>query len=383
MGIISSLRSSVDKVLSLSISPFAFPVEKQREYLTSISEPIDDIERAYDQYRCQLKFFNPVLNAAMQLASLPAILLYLVKASDPVLNTAVCDAIFFSDGKPENIIPDELKTRFNRIETIDVKRKNLSRSDKAFFKGIVKRYPFSWQFLLKNLIKISYYSYEIHRSNPKAIIVCNEYSFTSSILTAYCTAMGIEHINVMHGEKLFFMRDSFFHFDRCYVWNEFYRDLFCELRAQKSQFQVSVPPSMRFSTSNAVEKEYDYTFYLGAERDEQLQQIIFCLNLLKQRGKKVSLRPHPRYSDLNMVRRFCIDGITIEDGGSLPIEMSILRTRNAVSGFSTVLNQAYHNGVKIVIDDVSKPEAYKKLEELGYVMLKVEHKLLSQVLEES
>ena len=383
MNIISVLKTLAIKLERKNDSLFIYPVSKQKEYLAHFREPQDDIERSYNQYRCQMKFNNAALNCAMNFMALPLLLYYWKKANLLVLQEGKVDAIFFADGKPENIIPNELRTRFSTIDIIEEKKEYLAETDRLFFRKVWKHYPLSWQFLLKSLIKIRYYSYEIHRSNPKAIIVCNEYSFTSSILTAYCTAMGIEHINVMHGEKLYYMRDSFFHFDRCYVWNEFYRDLLCELRAEKSQFRVAVPPSMRFLTSKAVEKEYDYTFYLGAERDEQLQQIISCLNLLKQRGKKVSLRPHPRYSDLNMVRRFCIDGIIIEDGGSLPIEMSILRTRNAVSGFSTVLNQAYHNGVKIVIDDVSKPEAYKKLEELGYVMLKVEHKLLSQVLEES
>lgn len=316
----------------------------------------------------------------INLASLPLIFYYILRKGSVIRVFNNIDAIFFADGKPDNIIPDDLRNEFDNIITIKNKGEYLSREDKAFMLKLLKRYPCSWHFLLKCLIKIRNYSYEIQRLHPKAIIVCNEYSFTSSILTYYCKIHGIKHINIMHGEKLYFIRDSFFRFDRCYVWNEQYRNLFCELRAEISQIKISVPPSLIFKDQNNIKKQYDFTYYLGAEKGIVLENIIKALQSLAKRGNRVSIRPHPRYSDLKEIQKLCGEGIIIEDGQNISIEESVLKTLNAVSGYSTVLNQAYHNGVSIVIDDISNPNSYKKLKELGYVMLNVKHKLFSEIL---
>lgn len=102
---------------------------------------------------------------------------------------------------------------------------------------------------------------------------------------------------------------------------------------------------------------------------------------MNDRGFKVSIRPHPRYSDIKKIRNLCSDKIEIEDGKQFTIEESVLRTKYAVSRYSTVLNQAFHNGTGIIIDDVADSDSFKKLVELKYVMLAIEHKLLSEVLE--
>ena len=42
------------------------------------------------------------------------------------------------------------------------------------------------RFCLKCLVKIGLYANYIESYRPKAVVVYNEYSFTSSLLTAYC-----------------------------------------------------------------------------------------------------------------------------------------------------------------------------------------------------
>ena len=66
--------------------------------------------------------------------------------------------VFFRDGKPENILPKSLKKRYKAIESNPVEGTLLTAKDKKFIKGIICRYPFSWQFILKCLIKIGRYS---------------------------------------------------------------------------------------------------------------------------------------------------------------------------------------------------------------------------------
>lgn len=73
--------------------------------------------------------------------------------------------------------------------------------------------------------------------------------------------------------------------------------------------------------------------------------------------------------------------IQVEDVRKLGIEESLRRTRNAVSVFSTVLNQAYYNGIGVVIDDVSDPQKYSRLAGAHYIMLCKRHRHLSELLE--
>ena len=147
--------------------------------------------------------------------------------------------------------------------------------------------------------------YETYR--PKAIIVSEEYSYTSSFLTEYCHRLGVEHINVMHGDKLYDIHDTFFCFDRCYIWDQFYRDLFCELRAEPTQFSMEMPPSMQPWDAQDVEKAVDYTYYLQAETSQMLEKIAKSLQTLQKSGAVVAVRPHPLYSDMETVRRLFSD----------------------------------------------------------------------------
>lgn len=380
MGLLTVLRDLAVKLERQNNSLFTYPIDKQKAYIAKLGEAKNDIERSYYQYKCQSKFNKPIVNLILNIASLPVIFLYLCKKDKKPDFEKEYDGVFFADGKPENIVPQALKNRLPRWLTIDNKKEYLSKSDKMYFCYIARRYPFSWQFLLKCLLKIRFYSYEIEAHNPKAFVVCNEYSFTSSLLTDYCNKRKRQHINVMHGEKLYYMRDSFFRFDECYVWNQIYVDLFIELKAEPSQFAVEVPDSILFTKRGTIKKEYDYTYYLGAEEKEVLTKLLNSINKLAAKGYKVAIRPHPRYSNIDEINKNA-HGIIVEDTSVISIEESVLRSKNAISGYSTVLNQAIHNGTGVVIDDLTQPEAFAKLQELGYVMLKMKHKLLSDIVD--
>jgi hypothetical protein len=382
MNVLTRLKDMAVSLEKKNNSIFDYPVEKQSEYLDKFKDPKDDIERSYYQYRCQMKLNHPTINFLLNMASLPMIILYLKKKATRIGTNNRADAVFFADGKPENIIPISLKRQYSSWEVINEKGEYLSKMDKKYLKKLWLRYPFSWHFLLKCLIKIRFYSYELATKEPKVIVVCNEYSFTSSVLTNYCESKNIKHINVMHGEKLYYMRDSFFHFHQCYVWNEHYAALFRSLRAENTQFVIAVPESLKFVKID-VPKTIDFTYYLGAEDGETLEHILHSLNQLSHNKNNVAIRPHPRYSDVEKIKKMCCKDMEVEDGQTLTIETSVLRTRYAISGYSTVLNQAYHNGTKVVIDDITNPESFRKLVELKYVMLETEHKLLSEILEEN
>ena len=264
------------------------------------------------------------------------------------------------------------------IESNPIEGIVLTKNDKKFLKRIIRRYPLSWQFIFKCLIKIGRYSFAIEEYSPKVIVVCAEYSFTSSMLTEYCRQRKIKHIDVMHGEKLYYMRDSFFKFDECYIWDEYYRKILTSMKADKDQFVVEVPTSLCLE-GEKIEK-YDYTYYLGAESKDILKNISRILNQLHLNGKKISIRPHPRYSNMEIVNNI-FSFANVEDTKALSIEASLLQTGAAISLYSTVLNQALCNSIPIIIDDMSNPQNFNKLKELEYICLYKEHKLLSDIVE--
>ena len=208
-------------------SLFDFDVKKQEMFLKKFKEPFDDIERSYFQYKCQMKFNSVILKVIFTILSLPLIIIYIILAQKKVLKKQYGDAVFISNGIPTNLIPNSLYEEYDIVVCDTVSGKHLGKSDFKFIFKILKRYPFSWFFLLKSILKIEQYSFIIETYNPKAIIVCSEYSFTSSLLTEYCIDKKITHIDIMHGEKLYYIRDSFFRFNRCYVWNKFVFRIAC------------------------------------------------------------------------------------------------------------------------------------------------------------
>ena len=381
MGMLSILKKIAVKLERQNDSVFTYPIDSQKKTVKHFKEPKNDIERSYYQYQCQMKFNKRYISFVLNLASLPMTLFYLVKASDDIKRQTHFDAVFMSEGISDHVIPDELRNEFEMWKIVEEHGQILKADDRIFLRSIFLKYPFSWHFFLKCLIKIRMYRFEIESHHPSAIVVCGEYSFTSSLLTAYCNCLGIKHINVMHGEKLYYMRDSFFRFDRCYIWDEFYAELFKSLRAVEGQFFVSVPRSMCFSENRKEEKTIDYTYYLGAETGEILSRIANCLKMIAHSGLIVAVRPHPRYSDKTEIKNI-FDGILVEDCTEVDIEKSVLRTRNAISCYSTVLNQAYHNHVPVIIDDISDPGKYQKLKELQYIILNINHGLLSELIGE-
>ncbi|MCI8860729.1 MAG: hypothetical protein HFI71_14730 [Lachnospiraceae bacterium] len=355
-----------------------FSIKEEQEFLKRFKNPKDDIERSYFQYCCQMRKNKPIITFLLNIISLPIIIFYLIKPKDRIDNYSKCQGVFFSDGKPFNIIPTSLKNNLVSIYVVEEKQESITREDLIFLCRIFLRYPLSWHFLLKILIKVRFYCYEIIKRSPSSIIVCNEYSFTSSVMTYYCMLKGIQHFNIMHGEKIFDIQDSFFRFDRCYVWDNYYKELFINLKAEPHQFIVEIPESLKFPNTSTEEKKIDYTYYLGWEEGEKLSKIVEIMHDIKQRGYRVAIRPHPRYTKMDELMKLA-RYIQVEDFKTLKIEESLFRTRNAISIFSTVLNQAYYNGVSVVIDDISDPQKYKKIVETNYIMLCKPHICLSEL----
>ena len=362
---------------------FTYPIEKQQLFLRTMPQPVSDLQRSYFQYKAQMKRIHRVDVLSQNLLSVFLIGYYWIKIkSNPELiqrDETGTDAVFFQNGISDSIIPNSLREEFKSIKYCNYEDALLlTKEDRRTVLSIWKTYPADFYFTFKLMIKIAGYRAQMIAKSPKAVIVSAEYSITSSFLTTYLEKQGIQHINVMHGEKLYTISDSYFRFSRCYVWNQHYIQLFNSLNADKNQYRIEIPPALLFR-GKKIEKKYFLKYYLADTNEEDMKKIAGFLRDFSQKGLHVAVRPHPRFTDMNLVKKIFVD-IEIEES-SVPIEPSILSTEYVTALFSTVLNQAYFNGVQIVIDDYTNKTKYEKLKELQYFIMEKEHKLLSELMD--
>ena len=335
---------------------------EQEKILNSVVQNLSNlnyINRSFAQYKCQMWLLKKpnkvILNIGSFIIFFPTITFLLLNGCF-VLILANCEsffnrhnlkksnfAVFF--GVEKKRIPESLTKDYNKIVRI---YPNFALDFKTLIFLVSKVYvkfflhPY---FCLKNTIKVSLYNANMLFIKPKAFIMTSEYSFTSSILTYYCEINNCKHINIMHGEKLFDIRDSFFKFHKCYVWHEHYCNLFKKLGADENQFVVELPRFMKIgqtnlSVPNKENQKNIFKYYLqGDETKEQLYQLLKVLDSLSE-NFHIIVRPHPIWSkrnELNVLSK----KFEIENPDDITILDSLLTTDFICSLYSTVLFQGY------------------------------------------
>jgi hypothetical protein len=384
LGLLNIARKFMKMISKRARAEFNSSIEEQKKLLNGIKEPNGLFGRSYCQYTCQMSQIPVWVEALLNLLSFFLFPFYMIRYCDNSTynhkNHKDNTAVFFDAGETENIIPLALKKEFSNIIVSPYNGNMLiGNEEKQIIKQLTRKYKLRPYFYTKCMLKIGIYAYQIRNHNPQAIITASEDSFTVSVLTEYCRYLGIKHINVMHGEKFFNIRDSFVEFDRYYVWDQHYIDLLVELRASKEQFIIESPTNLfTFKKDNNVYK-YEYTYYLGAESESDLLKIRENLINLKLPKSELCIRYHPRYSDEKLVSRIFSE-FGIENPQEVPINTSIAQTRHIVSLYSTVLYQAYKGGKEIIIDDVTDPTKYIQLRDLEYIMIKKPHIRLSEII---
>jgi hypothetical protein len=362
-------------------SPLSKNYLHQKKILESLRSPTNNMERALNQYLCQnyyIPFPMKILQNIISLFLLPFVL-FATNRNVESQNKFGENAVFLREGVSKNIIPNSLINEYESIfectfnEPICIGKKER----KFIFKNILK-YWYRPLFCMKIILKIGQYSTIIRKYNPKALIVHCEYSYTSSALTEFCHTYGVEHINVMHGEKLYNIRDSFVKFDRYYVWDQHYVELLSDLKAFKEQFRIELPKAIYLLTMEQEDFQYEITYYLGAESKEQLIKIREILLSTSYFPGKICIRYHPRYSDQNQVKQIFKE-FKLETPSEVPLNVSFMKTRYVVSLYSTVLFQAYKSGKGYIIDDASDLKNYQKLKDLKFIMVTKPHLRLSEI----
>ena len=384
--IIKQLRKLHLKINQKKMSVFMLTYEKQKKILSEYSEPTSMMERSFYQKKCQDKINGKIQTILYDIISMilfyPILLkLYIISDADN-LQVNKADAVSLYDFDEKKLLPDSIKKEYRRIIYKDDISGCLDTTDIKFIKKIIFKYPFSFYFLIKNTIRIAMYSRLIKLYNPKAIISYAEYSFTSSVLTEYCRTKGVKHINIMHGEKLYNIRDSFFEFDLFYVWDKHYVDLFRKLRANGNQFILYSPECLTFRNSlikKNIANIVDFKYYLAHPGKRDLKIIAESLRILSDKGYKIKVRPHPLLLDIDLILTYFNED-EIELAKDVTIEDSILNTNYVIAEYSTVLNQGFNSLKEIVIDDVTNPDNYEKLRELHYIMINKPHIKLSEII---
>ncbi len=361
---------------------FDIPVDVQKDFLQKLGSPHDDIDRSFKQYQCQKLFTRKWKTFLLNMFSLilaPILLLVLLTKGLFVRKGAKIEAIA-SFPLAMNIFPVELLREFDADETQWAKGRSLQINDVSFLMKIFVRGFLNPYFVCKSLYILSSYSDMITKHTPKALLAHCEYSFTSSLLTAYCHKKGVLHINTMHGDKFFYIRDSYTHFDRFYVWDEHYKSLLLSMMAESSQFRFFMPEFLKFDCAKYENKDYyaDYKYYLQINTEDELKTILGSMKCLERSGASYKLRPHPRYSDMSRLLQLT-DESHIEYPQQVSIQESVANCKCVIGSFSTVLTQAYYSGKGVVLDDITYKERYEKLRDMRYYLSNKETLKLSDL----
>lgn len=288
------------------------------------------------------------------------------------------DVVYYCISSNKGIMP----TKYRKISNIQVVSMGegmmLDKEAKDIIKESFKISRGKLYFLMEELLALANYSYICNKYNPKEIVTTYESSCVNSVLTLYCHKKNVTHINFMHGEKLFSPLNVLGYFDTMYVWDEHYLSLFKKLKYRVNTYVIENP-------WEGIElprplQTVDYTFFLNYENEKSLEKIVDIAKKLMNKDYSIRIRLHPSQLQEERLRNLVPEDMFDNDIKS--IMQSISNTRIAISRYSTVLYQAFLNGKVVVIDDITNNEEFKRLQQLDYIMLKKNHKLLSKILEE-
>lgn len=357
------------KIFQVSMQ-FTHTAKEERDYLWKFSEPKNDFERSYYQYLCQMWNYNSAFRwLLMNIASMGLIL--------PMKVYFCIQAKKKNHKEPYDIVA----TRDFIADNYDFDKSTKFLKDSGYINGILKKEdllflrkvwavsPFSFYFYFKCMCRVASYSKIFNEYTPKDLYVSAEYSFTSSILTAYCERNRVRHINVMHGEKTFFIREAFSRFHIFYVWDDFYIKLFHQLRANRTEYVVcrqNIPDFVPVYDSGKC------TYYLQKHKPEELKSIKQALDRM---GVEYKVRPHPQHLSSEIKEIFGEE--YVEDPFKVSIWDSLKEAGTAISVGSTVLLQAFWKGIPVIIDNISNPAYTEQLKEREYIMFDKEYELLS------
>ena len=227
-----------------------------------------------------------------------------------------------------------------------------------------KRYPFSYYFLLKNLIKIANYKWAIQTYDPEAVLCSCEYSFSSSFLTDYCHSVNVKHINIQHGYNIVDLKCPFSTFDTMSIWDSFFTKTYKTMRCGTTHFEYVKPKCIELKKIPVNNEKTVIVYYLQNYVKTIVPTLLELLKLAKENDMVFKIRCHPAYPmEKEDVLKFPPD--VFESYKEVNIEQSLNTADYVVARFSTVLYQSTQLDKNILIDDISMPEEYSENRKKG------------------
>lgn len=364
-------------------------VEAWLAFLENLPKNKDPYTQSYNKYLCRRYYLDFIYLLSMNLSAMlllfPSLAINWFRGRKKVKKTP-CAAVLVQDKwvDYDDIFPQELRKQY--IDLVVVKREqvNPALNDdglKLFLKNF-KKHPFQFYYNYLVLRELSFFFALRELYDPEAIIVyVNERNIASPLIKEMLEQRGVQWISFMHGDYLLQLIQAYMSFSIYYVWDAHYIPMFEEiLKVDCNEYVIYTPERLKNDYSLG-EKKYDVTYYLGIENRKRLEAIAFALKKIEAAGWSFLVRPHPRSSDMDLVKQI-FPSDKIEDPSLVSPKESLNRTRYAASLNSTVLMQAYYGGIGVIIDDYSDKQRYNSLEKRRYIMLEKEHRLLSEFINE-
>ncbi len=369
------------------------PLDEQKRYLESFPDPRDDYERSWFKFKCfceycyyhrkwMLVFYN--IGACM---AFPIVRLRLSHPPKAIEERKKVEALYENVPRlpNEDILPDVVRERYTN--TADITRINyegifLNQNAKKICKTLRKRYFFHFYFRLIVMIKLAQFAQYLYDYHPETILFYScEREFAGPLQTLLCEMEDSKYEACMHGDYLYSLCFAFQRYSMYYTWDEFYNEMF---RSLKCAFPTTVytPEKLKGIARKLDDDQCKYfaTYYFSAEDKKSALIIHSIFDGFRQHGLRCKIRPHPRFSDIEMLTEVFSD-YEIEVPRAYPLHDSIENSLFIIGLNTTVLSQAYFSGKNVVIDDVSMPEDYLQLDARGYIMIRRPHIILSELIE--
>lgn len=272
-------------------------------------------------------------------------------------------------------VPLELKNNHSIIN-LDFNHFHLSKEDAYYLGKILLKVNFNLILFSTVLFRILLTSYAKKQYNVKFILCDMEYSAASGILRDYCHKNDIELYNIMHGEKVLTLRDSFCSFDRFYVWSTEYKSMFEQLHANTSFIIYNPWKAIKLSEQENIKDVSGKICYIfkGVMSNEEIDKLQEVFDLLAEKNYEIYAKDHPRQARVS----HNFHNINVIDPKT-PFLDILDDYEFFISQYSTILSQCYYCDKAFYIDDISDAEMVLKLKERGYVLSNSEF-LLSQLL---
>ena len=338
----------------------SIPWSEEKEYMDSLPTPKDDIQRAYNKYKCECSTMGSKLILFFRnCAGFVLFWIYMVMPSKKIQCEEQYDVVIINgDKNKEDSVPDEYKDNYIHIP-IEGKR-SLKKGDKKVMFRVWKKHPFSYFFLTKIFIKLMVYSRAIQLYKPKQILCTSEASFTVPILTNYLEKQGIEHINFQHGLLAYKSRIAYSRFTKQLVWDKCFENALKKMHDDTEEFIIVSPKALNYPIKKELEEKGRYTYYLQEIDEDIIKSFAEFYYKWKEKGINLVLRPHPRYNDIDLIKK-AIPDAEVEDISKVGIEDSINQSEYVIARGSTVLYQGKVMNKKVLIDDVSMRDSFEYL----------------------